>query len=91
MSNLHFKTPAGQCECGKTLDHATPTDHDCSPEPGALTVCVGCARILRFDEDLRPRSMTPDQFAELPANVQREARKVARLITNFHARKQRLS
>lgn len=46
------------------LDHATPLDdpHDL-PDPGSLSVCVYCATLLRFTENLSVER-APDELVQ---------------------------
>lgn len=45
-------------ECGYALDAATSMTGQWSPSPGALTLCLSCGALLRFDDDLRPTGCT---------------------------------
>lgn len=44
--------------CGATLNAASGIEHEETPRPGDATVCVHCAAILLFDDDLRLRKPT---------------------------------
>lgn len=47
-----LRTPESACpHCGKKLDAATSPDL-ASPDPGDITICLGCTAILKFDEKL---------------------------------------
>ena len=84
-----FRLPPSRCECGELLDAATGLDHDCSPKPGSLCVCIVCARVNRFDSKLALRAVTPEQFAELPEDVRAELRKLVRLVSGVHRPRRR--
>ena len=36
-------------KCGQELDSMTAVGHDCPPEPGDITVCIGCGTVLEYD------------------------------------------
>lgn len=46
-------TPLSSCPaCGTELDAAGGSDKAGQPKPGDLSVCINCATILQFDEQL---------------------------------------
>jgi PBSX family phage terminase large subunit len=83
--------PVTRCpHCGFTLDTIAWNDRGHRPEPGDLTICQGCARVLRFDRHRRLTVMTDhDERAFLARNpdVKRQAQVVARqLLTHLTLR-----
>lgn len=40
-------------KCGYLLEAATDMESDKRPSPGDWAVCINCATVLRFDENLR--------------------------------------
>ena len=50
--------PANCPACGKILDACTSVEPDRQPSPGDLTICAHCIEILKFNEDLRPVTLT---------------------------------
>jgi hypothetical protein len=68
------KTPISVCKCGVKLDCATG---DREPRPGDYSLCVECFEILRFDENMWLRSATPDEIAEMPAEMKAQLAMVA--------------
>lgn len=49
----HAKLPACSCpNCGKNLDQTTCLADRETPEPGDLTICIGCAEVLEFGPDM---------------------------------------
>lgn len=81
-------TEAGQHErqvpcpyCGHGLDGYTGITGDATPEPGDASLCVYCAGLLVFAEDLTPREPTEAELPELLESpelmtAQRAARKL---------------
>jgi hypothetical protein len=54
---LQTRTPAALCPgCGELLTAASDLETEARPVPGAFTVCIHCAAILRFDAELRPQT-----------------------------------
>lgn len=64
-SRAHVK--ATTCpNCGRKLDAATSTRLGRQrPKPGDFSLCIGCAAVLRFDEELEPVLALPDDLLEL--------------------------
>lgn len=60
--------------CGKTLDAATACEGDRKPAPGDFTVCIYCAIILRFDNDMNLREVTKEELAAFAIENTHEAR-----------------
>jgi hypothetical protein len=68
--------PNGFCPlCGKELDAASGMDHDNAPKPGDVSVCLGCAQPLVFNDDLTVRAMTASEVADLPLALGRQIRR----------------
>jgi len=60
--------------CGKENHKATnPLGSDIIPPPGSLSLCIGCAGISIFNDDLTTRKPTEEEKEEIlkDANVQR--------------------
>ena len=60
VSDKDHRLPLDECPyCGKKLDAVTgvgaPDQVDEAPDPGSLSVCIECAHILVFDDNLRLR------------------------------------
>jgi hypothetical protein len=65
--------------CGKLNDAATGLG-ETGPRPGDFSVCLTCAQPLVFDETLRTRAMTMDEFRELPEQGQSMVRLYLRAV-----------
>jgi hypothetical protein len=50
------------------------------PEPGDMSVCIGCASFLQFNDDLTVRLMTDADVAELPDDIRIQAMRARRVI-----------
>lgn len=50
---MDARLPESRCpKCNQLLDAATSTEGDHHPSPGDISVCINCAEVLTFDEDL---------------------------------------
>jgi hypothetical protein len=77
-----FKMPLQICPvCDLKMDTATAVRHDSSPQPGALTVCIGCGSFLKFGETLELELLPAEEFRELPNGVQAELHGVRNALT----------
>jgi hypothetical protein len=65
--------------CGKMLD-ANDGEKDHVPQPGSFTVCVVCAALHQFSDEMRLQPVTPEAFAELPTDFQDEIASIQTLI-----------
>lgn len=65
------RTPECRCPwCGHRLDAAMagdPEHPDATPSPGDVSVCISCAQILVFQEDLTLRAASPSEIEITPA------------------------
>jgi hypothetical protein len=74
--------PESHCPwCGYTIDAVTCLDergneHDKMPQPGDLTVCVKCAHICAFADDLTLRTPTDTELEGMPTALMRLLSKV---------------
>lgn len=62
------RTPVNHClNCGKKIDAAAPTPDfpDSAPSPGDIALCLDCAHLHVFAEDLTLRAPTDDEMAEI--------------------------
>jgi hypothetical protein len=77
-------TPTPQCNCpwcGHRLDvamAANPKEPDAAPAPGDASVCICCAQILVFADDLTLRASMPGEI-ELTPELRRAQEVVRRL------------
>lgn len=66
-------TPMPECSCPwchQKLDAAMaadPSDPDATPSPGDATVCIYCAQVLVFADDLTLRAAMPGEIPMTPA------------------------
>jgi hypothetical protein len=73
MSTL--RTKPNLCPyCGALLDAAGSFDEESTevPGPGDASICIGCAGLLVFTEDMGVRKLLDDDFAKLPAEHRRD-------------------
>jgi hypothetical protein len=74
------RMPPQACpRCGKMLD-ANDGELGRVPKPGALTVCVSCAAVSVFSDEMRLLAVTPDEFDALPTETQDEIGSIQTLI-----------
>ena len=50
--------------CGAEFDHAANAFENKRPRPGAVLMCIKCGVFQVFDENLRARPPTAEEFAE---------------------------
>lgn len=55
--------------CGKELDSATSAHGNDRPSPGDISICIYCATILRFDENLKLGEFPQEELIALPREV----------------------
>ncbi len=64
------RTPVCRCPwCHHELDAAIaadPAEPDVAPSPGDVSVCISCAQILVFAEDLTLRASMPGEIEVTP-------------------------
>ncbi len=59
MTEISSIVPVSRCpHCGLSLDAFAWRDNGHSPEPDDLTICQGCAHILRFGRHLKLIALT---------------------------------
>jgi len=56
--------------CGEILNGASFVGEgaDASPNPGDITVCIGCGEIIAFADDLTLRGLTDEEMIEIAAD-----------------------
>lgn len=56
------KTKLSHClACGHPLNGASRVDGDNDPIPGSISICIRCANIAVFDDDLNLRHLTQEE------------------------------
>jgi len=89
LSDVEHRMPKAACTaCGQRLDMASGVDGDARPTPGDLSVCIHCANVMTFTNNLLLRTLTTHELAEamLDPDV---ARAVAAVTQMNRARKGR--
>lgn len=64
-------------ECKTALDCVSGLRHDYKPKPGAITLCVSCAAILKFDAAMQLQLTTLEERSTLPPEVFEAAKYIA--------------
>lgn len=54
--------------CGYDLDGASQINGNNKPKPGDVSICIGCANIAMFDDDLKLRQPNLNEERELLKN-----------------------
>lgn len=81
--------PSNCPTCGTRLEAATFVgDDNRAPEPGDVTICIGCTAILRFTEDLSLRILPADELVALPAGARRAIFTVQRAVKRYQRSKE---
>lgn len=75
-------------ECGKKLDGAINADRGSRirPKPGDFTLCIYCGSLNTFDEQLRLRQPTVDEYVESTHYAVLQRARV--LINSMNARRE---
>ena len=61
--------PKSQCPfCGYQFDLSSGISTTRRPNTGDPTICIKCAEVLIFDEQLHPRKPTPAELLDLQTN-----------------------
>lgn len=89
MAVLVFPVPSTRCpHCGLRIDTSSWRSEDHGPEAGDLTICQGCAHVLRFGKRRQLTAMTErDERAFLASNpdIKAQCRTVARRLLSLAA------
>lgn len=66
-----IKTKNDNCPyCGKEFDCATELNGEVKgPSSGDWSVCIACAKPLRFDDELNLRKITKSEVVEIPLKL----------------------
>ena len=59
----HKLTPC--LNCGKELDAASGLEHDSTPSPGDMTVCLYCHHVMVYESELTLRNPTDAEVVEI--------------------------
>lgn len=66
MGALTSRLPLDHCpRCQHKLDAATSMDYH-TPKPGDLTVCINCAAICEWNQDMRLELFDPSKLRTIP-------------------------
>lgn len=79
----HIK-PSPCPACGHVMDAATAVFDDVTPKPGDATVCINCAALLQFADDL---SYKPANTHELPLDALEQLADVQAAVRKMHRAK----
>lgn len=71
--------------CGHRFDSAMGIDTDEGPEEGSLSVCIECAGVHVYNADLTLRSMSEQEWDELPADVRQQLTDAQAAIRAIHS------
>jgi hypothetical protein len=56
---------SGSCPyCGKKFDLTSDLEGENTPEPGNITICLGCAGVLIFGDNMEPKKPDPEELKE---------------------------
>lgn len=76
-----YATKPSLCpRCGYGLDRCFNTQRERAPKPGDITVCMSCALVMTFTEDMSERALTVDEIQALPGEMKTELLRVALAI-----------
>lgn len=82
MKGKTTRTPASICPwCGGRISAATNFQSETpEPKPGDLSVCIGCAGLLTFNDDLTVRKFADDDLFNLETDERVEFLKMRAII-----------
>lgn len=61
-----YRLPESPCPgCGYVMDAATGINGGESPVPGNLTICIKCASVSKYDEELLLVPVTSEEMSEI--------------------------
>lgn len=77
-----YKLPTSLCPgCGRAWDGAGALDNPRQPEPGDVGVCLGCAAVNIYGDDLRLRQATEADLASFDPDLLAYVRRAQRAAT----------
>lgn len=84
------ETPEQKClACQHPLNRASSMVNDDAPVPGDVTLCIKCAHVMVFDENLKLREPREDEEVDIFTN--REMQAIRDAIMSVEATDQRRS
>lgn len=68
------RTPLSHClDCGMIVTAGTPSDVNAPdyrpPQPGDLAICINCAHVMAYGDDLRVRALTDQEMIEVAGDA----------------------
>ena len=65
------RTPPTPCpQCGAVNDTADGVEHEEAPTPGDISVCMYCAAVTVFTNDLKLRTPTSEEMANIRSDAE---------------------
>lgn len=61
----HPHEPLACLNCGKLLDRAMGVGTGTKPEPGSVTMCLGCGHVQAYNEEMKFRELTDEEIVEV--------------------------
>jgi hypothetical protein len=80
-----FQLPPYNCyKCGRLLDASSHiNDANIKPNPGDFTICIYCASVLVFNDDLTARAITDEELLALSEESRQIIIEAVEQILNF--------
>lgn len=78
------RTPLARCSsCGRPINSQS-NPHDEIPQPGDVTICIGCGHVMVIDGDGSVREMTLEEAVEITRDdvLQAEIKRIKRGLRN---------
>lgn len=64
------EVPKSRCPaCGESHHMACSINGIHKPTPGDITICIDCAHVMAFDNNLLLRNLTKEEEAEIESNL----------------------
>lgn len=76
-----FNVPESACpHCGKVYRCQTPAHLTGLPKPGDLLVCLGCTKVLTFNQQMTLEDLPQSRWALLPLDQRLQVKSLQRTL-----------
>jgi len=79
--------PDDNCpKCSKFINAATAVEGDSRPEPGDVTVCIGCSGMLQYDSNMKLKELSLQELASMDDEARTELLKAVAIVQSMMRR-----
>ena len=79
----HDQTESPCWYCGDELDACSGLEHEHSPSPGDMTICIRCGSLSIFAEDLSMRQPSLEELDSIPEESRQQLRMAQRAVARL--------